>query len=117
MASPLEIQRIAAAMCAIRPDWRQASLVTFLNKHHQDRAYQDLALAGVAVALDTKTTTPALLNQHGPWWSAAYVAAGQGTEPVGPGREPACDLAGHEHELKRSCRACRADRLAAQDAS
>lgn len=113
MPNSNEIQRIAAAMAAIRPDWRQSSLVTFLTKNHAQRAYADLAIAAIVVALDPVTKTPELLNQHGPWWSAAYVASGQGTEPVGAGREPSCDQPGHEHELARACRACRSEAIAA----
>lgn len=113
MATQTEIERLAAAMHQLRPTWRVDSLVTFLTKHHSERAFSDLAVAAVIVTLDPKTQTPQLLNQHGPWWSAAYVGSGQGTEPVGPGNEPRCEKPGHEHELARHCRCCRAESLEA----
>lgn len=112
MATPTEIQRLAAAMHQLRPAWRVDSLVTFLTKHHADRAFNDLAVAAVVVTLDPKTQTPQLLNQHGPWWSAAYVGGGQGTEPVGPGKEPRCGKPGHGFELERHCRHCRSEAIA-----
>lgn len=112
MPSTTEIARIAAAMNALRPAWRIDSLKSFLATHHEGRAYADLAIAGVWVALDEKTQTPALLNQHGPWWVAAGLSTTKGTPVVGPGAEPRCDRDGHEHELARACRCCRAERIA-----
>lgn len=106
-----EIQRIAAAMNAVRPDWRTSSLVTFLTKHHATRAYQDLLIAGIVVALDPKTTTPQLLNQHGRWWTAAQqVFAATATPTVGPGRDR-CTVYGHEAYRAINCAGCRADAL------
>ena len=97
MPTPDQIQRIAGAMHAIRPDWRASSLATFLAKHHADRAYQDLLIAGIVVALDTKTRTPELLNRHGRWWTAAQaVFAADATPTVGPGRTR-CTVYGHEY--------------------
>lgn len=109
-----EIQRIAAAMNAIRPGWPVRSLVTFLTKHHEARAFADLAVAGIAVALDAKTETPNLLNQHGPWWLAAQVAHGQHAEALHFAR---CDVDGHQSYPAHSCGACRADRLATERAA
>lgn len=111
-----QIQRIAAALNALRPDWRAQSLVTFLTKHHADRPYQDLLIAGVIVALDPTTQTPQLLNQHGRWWVAAQqVAAATVTPTPGPGRRPRCTVSGHEHEAADNCRSCAADRLVTGD--
>lgn len=111
MPSPDEIQRIAAAMNAVRPDWRTTSLVTFLTKHHATRPYQDLLIAGIVVALDPKTTTPQLLNQHGRWWTAAQqVFAATATPTVGPGRDR-CQVYGHEHYPANSCAGCRTEAL------
>lgn len=104
------IERIVGAMRAVRPDWRADSLRTFLTSHHADRPFRDLLIAAVAVASDERTLTPHLLNEHGPWWVAAYQASRQSTPTVGPGREPRCDVEGHEHELARACRCCAADR-------
>lgn len=115
MPDKTEIERIAAAMHALRPAWRTDSLRTFLTKHHADRPFADLAVAAVAVTLDERTTTPHLLNQHGPWWVAAYEASRHGTPTVGPGLEPRCEKPGHEHELARNCRCCASERLAGEE--
>jgi hypothetical protein len=105
-----EIQRIAAAMNALRPDWRPSSLVTFLTKHHIGRSYRDLAIAGVVVASDPTTKTPHLLNGHGSWWVAAQAVMGSAAV-IGvpaPGA-PRCEVYGHEHEVATHCRACKLD--------
>lgn len=111
MATTDEIQRIAAAMNALRPDWRTTSLVTFLTKHHSARAYRDLAIAGVAVATDARTQTPHLLNEHGPWWAAAQTAAGNATDH----RYARCQEPGHSSFPAWNCAACRSEKLAADD--
>lgn len=105
-----EIQRIAVAMNAHRPDWPVASLVTFLGRHHGNRAYRALAVAGVVIATDPTTQTPQLLNQQGPWWSAAYAGSGDSSATTTPGPHQArCDVPGHEHEIHGHCRSCIAD--------
>lgn len=115
MADQTELDRIAAALHALRPEWPLTSLRTHLTKHHADRPYADLAIAAVVVALDPATQTPARLREHGPWWTAAQTAfhgLRNTTPAVGPGREPRCARPGHEHELARHCRACRSEQLA-----
>lgn len=111
MAEPAELQRVAAAMNAIRPDWPAKSCHTVLARDHAGRAFQDLVVAACAVAADPRSATPARLAEHGPWWVAAYQASRAPTPQVGPGKEPRCDAAGHEHELARACRCCRAEQL------
>lgn len=116
MASPDELERVAAAMNALRPDWPVRSLVTFLERHHAARPYRDLAIAAAAVATDTRTTTPNLLNEHGGWWAAAQAVTGTGGGGAIPRpNDPRCDEPGHEHELARNCRACRSEALARSD--
>lgn len=116
MATPDEVDRIAAAMNAHRPDWPVRSLVTFLSRHHAARPYRDLAIAAVAVATDPRTTTPNLLNEHGGWWVAAQAVTGTGGGGAIPRpTDPRCDEPGHEHELARNCRACRSEALARDD--
>lgn len=111
MATTDEIQRIAAAMNSVRPDWRTTSLVTFLTKNHAARSYRDLAIAGVAVATDPRTQTPHLLNEHGPWWVAAQTAAGNTTDH----RYARCTEPGHTSFPAWNCAACRSEKLAADD--
>jgi len=109
MADRNEIERIAAAMHALRPAWNIRSLVTFLNKH-EARPFRDLAVAAVAVAVDERTQTPNALNNFGPWWKAAQEASGTPTAAVGPGRDR-CKVYGHESYPARTCQGCRTEQL------
>ena len=93
MASHDEHQRIAAAMHAIRPEWNPVSLTTYLDRNHLARPYADLLVAGVVVAMDADTKTPALLERHGRWWEAAAAANGEVTK-LPPRRVP-CGIDGH----------------------
>lgn len=61
-----QVQRIARAINLIRPDWPVPSLETFIRRH-EHMAPVDLHLQLVYVAHDPKTTTPARIDQHGPW--------------------------------------------------
>ena len=115
MADPTQIQRIAAAVNELRPEWPVRSLVTYLTKNHADRPFADLAIACVAVAVDERSATPARVAEHGPWWVAAYQASRTPTPTVGPGAEPRCEKPGHEHELARNCRCCASERIAVRD--
>ena len=112
MASNDELQRIAALANVLRPDWPMVSVLSMLQAKHTRRAYTELAVAMTIVACDPVSRTPARLNEMGPWWIAIN---GHSTPSVGPGAEPRCQRPGHEHELARACRCCRADRLAADD--
>ena len=109
MPSTDEIQRIATAMNAIRPDWRYTSLVTFLTNHHANRAYRDLAIAAIAVATDPRTTTPNLLNEHGPWWIASQTVVGARQTASGVPTPGSHRCPEHPHELASNCRACAVD--------
>lgn len=73
MLNDNEIQRLAAMGSALRPDWPARSLATFLSKHFAGRAYGDVAVALAWVATRTKTETPRLLLEAGPWWKACQV--------------------------------------------
>lgn len=112
MATHDEHQRIAAALNALRPDWRVTSLVTYLDRHHQGRPYRDLAIAATAVATDPKTTTPHLLGEHGAWWAAAQTVVGATSTPL---RAPRCPVDGHSSYLADRCGACRTEDIVAPD--
>lgn len=118
MSTRDEIQRIAAAMNALRPDWPVRSLVTFLESHQAGKPYRDLAIAAAAVATDVRTQTPNLLNEHGPWWTAAQAATGN-TGPASVPRpdDPRCTEPGHDRELARNCRWCRSEQIAPDPAT
>lgn len=66
-----EVERLAAAVHQLRPDWRQNSLATFIGRNLGERAHLDVALAMVWVALDPDTETPARVLGSGPWWKVA----------------------------------------------
>lgn len=68
-----DLQRLASMGAALRPDWPARSLLTFLTKHLEGRAYGDVAVALAWVATRTKTDTPRLLLEAGPWWKACQV--------------------------------------------
>lgn len=107
MPTQNELERLAGAVNILRPDWPRTSLLTYFTEHAA-RAYADLAVAAVAVAVDPKSRTPRRMDEAGPWWQLTNQNV---TGQVGPGDEPACDKPGHEHELARACRCCRAETL------
>lgn len=63
----IEVQRMARSVNLIRPDWPVGSLETFIRRHENSMTPLDLHLQLVYVAHDPKTTTPARIDQHGPW--------------------------------------------------
>jgi len=69
-----EIQRIAAAVNRLRPDWRADSLETFIASNYSSHPYRDVAIAFAVIATDENTRTPQLIKQSGPWWTAVQVA-------------------------------------------
>lgn len=111
MPSQIELERLAAAINQLRPDWPRTSLLTYLSEH-ANRAYADLAIAAVAIAVDPASRTPRRMDEAGPWWQLVNQTV---TNVVGPGSEPACPKPGHEHQLARHCSACRSEQLAKPD--
>lgn len=63
----IEIQRMARSVNLIRPDWPVGSLETFIRRRADHMTPLDLHLQLVYVAHDPATTTPARIDQHGPW--------------------------------------------------
>src|ERR1035437_658453 len=78
MPSMNEIERLAAATNAIRPEWPVKSLITILARDHVARPYRDLAVALAWIATDARTKTPARLAEAGPWWTATSMTEGRG---------------------------------------
>lgn len=69
-----EIERIAAAINRLRPDWPKTSLETLLRKPElRNRPRRDVAVALAWVACEAQTVTPARVLEAGPWWKAAGV--------------------------------------------
>lgn len=71
-----EIERIAAAMNQLRPDWPTSSLRTLITKSLADRPRRDVAVALAWIACESGTATPARVLEAGPWWKAAAVETG-----------------------------------------
>lgn len=75
----IEIQRMARSVNLIRPDWPVGSLETFIRRRADHMTPIDLHLQLVYVAHDPATTTPARIDQLGPWkylFSGAKESAG-----------------------------------------
>jgi len=91
-----EIDRIAAAVNVLRPDWPTSSLRTLLGRVElKHRPRRDIAVALTWVACDSDTKTPARVIENGPWWRAA--TAGMSEEaraPQPPKVHEACRLCG-----------------------
>lgn len=112
MPTDTELTRLADMAHALRPDWHARSVRAWLATNVRTRAYRDVAVALAAIACDSTTTTPARLDESGPWWAAAVAAGGASTPLPGPGSSKRCDRPGHEHEPAATCRACRAELVA-----
>jgi len=112
MLSRSEIDRTAAAIHNLRPDWPTKSLATFIGTDMASMAYTDVTTALTIVAVDPKTQTPRRVLEAGPWWAAVQSAFGggsHGTSVPGPSSRR-CTVEGHETELARPyCRSCIAD--------
>lgn len=101
-----DIQRLAASVNALRPDWPTKSLTTFIANNLGTRATIDAAVAMAWIATDPDTKTPARVLEAGPWWKA--------TRPAGaPTGEQPDQI--HSAEICRVCRKTRAghDHMAA----
>lgn len=70
-----EMERLANAVTALRPDWPTSSVRSFLAKNLADRAYRDVAVALVWCATDPDTLTPARVLGAGPWWLVGGTSA------------------------------------------
>lgn len=90
-----EIERIAAAMNHMRPDWPTAQLRTLLKDQRiTNRPRRDVSVALAWVACETGTSTPYRVLEAGPWWKAAGVegAATKRDEPANHERCSTCSL-------------------------
>jgi hypothetical protein len=88
-----EIDRIAAAMHQLRPDWPVSSVRTLIAKHLADRPRRDVAVALAWIACETNTATPKRVLEAGPWWKAASADGATVTlTPYDP--RSTCDICG-----------------------
>lgn len=105
-----ELQRLASMGNALRPEWPARSLHTFLANHFAARAYGDVAVALAWVCTRTKTETPRLILEAGPWWKAAATDSAHVQRP--PRKDEACP--NHPGYWADSCAGCAADKLAGE---
>ncbi|WP_169923728.1 hypothetical protein [Propionicimonas paludicola] len=110
-----ELQRLAAAVHQLRPDWRVDSLATFLRRTSAHRPLWDVARELVWIALEPGTapgtyanTTPALLEHDGPWRAALIPTISQTPIPLGW-----CSLHQCEDSQRHPCRDCARSRAEA----
>jgi len=112
MLTRAEIDRTAAAIHNLRPDWPTKSLATFIGTDMASMAYADVVTALAISAVDPKTQTPRRVLEAGPWWAAVQAAFGggsHGTTVPGPSSRR-CTVDGHGTELAPPyCRSCIAD--------
>lgn len=94
-----DLDRVAAAMNLLRPDWPAKSIRTLLAKRLADRPLRDVVVALAWVACEPASSTPARVLEAGPWWRAAAVDGGQvhvrDVAPVGS-RCTTCGLVAEE---------------------
>jgi len=76
-----EIERIAAAFHALRPDWPASSLRTMLTKRAANMARRDVCVMLAWIACDTASSTPARMFESGPWKRAAAIEGEQTLRP------------------------------------
>lgn len=68
MLSTDEIDRLAAAIHAMRPDWLEPSLRTFIRNRLPNRTYREVAQAFAQIATDPETRSINRILNDGPWW-------------------------------------------------
>jgi hypothetical protein len=109
--TPTQIQALAAAAAALRPDWPANSVATFLSTEHSSRPYRDVAVALVWVACDPATAYPKRMNEAGPWWRAAAVDRAAAASTGAPPHDERCPLPGHGSYPADNCGACRSEQI------
>ena len=114
-----EIQRLAHAINAHRPDWMISSLRTFVERNMAAWTYRDAAVALTFVATDAKpdgqpaSDTPKRVLEQGPWRVAAAAGGSTAMRTHAPKRHEECP--DHPGSWAHNCGGCNADRLAADD--
>jgi hypothetical protein len=81
-----EIERIAHAFHALRPDWPAASLRTMLTKRAQHMPRRDVCVQLAWIACDPNSSTPARMFETGPWKRAAAIEGEQTLRNVKAGQ-------------------------------
>lgn len=100
--TPVEAERLAYAINALRPDWPRTSLQTlFASAKLATRTLHDAAIAMAWIATDRTTQTPGRVLENGPWWGATMrVASEAERHPALVQLSDLCHICGRE---KRHC--------------
>jgi len=107
MLTENEIDRITAAVSALRPDWPAKSLHTLIADKLAHRTRRDVAVALTWVACDSDTKSPGRVLENGPWWT------GLGQEQRVPRNPlPHEECGRHPGQYRLSCSGCASEKLA-----
>lgn len=113
----VDVQRLATATNALRPDWPTRSIATFLTRNLAGRPLHDAARIIVWIATEPGQTpgtyrndTPRLATEDGPWTAALIARATDEPTPTPVGW---CTLHRCEDSTARPCQMCRQDRAQA----
>jgi len=109
-----EIERIAAAINTLRPDWPTKSLITLMHRPElTNRPRRDVAVALAWIACETNTANPGRVIEAGPWWKAATIETPNSNRARPPKKTDECPH--HPGQWATSCGGCRADQLAGDE--
>lgn len=105
MMTRTDVERIAAAINQLRPDWPVRQIATIVERKHTARSVMDVTLALTYVALDRiadgqlASRTPARVDEAGPWWEIAVHATTAGHDAERSRRELEERRAAHRARL------------------
>jgi hypothetical protein len=109
MLTENEIDRIANAIHALRPDWPANSLRSLIaDPKLATKTRRDVTVALAWVACESETKTPGRVLENGPWWRAAV--ASDDRVPRNPMPHEECGT--HKGQFRLSCSGCHSEKLA-----
>lgn len=101
-----QAQALAAFVNTLRPDWDAQGIYVALGKARDLGDPATVAVAAIRAAATPTNRTPAVIPMQGHHWTTT-----SSSPTVGAGREPRCDVYGHDGYPARNCAGCRADDL------
>lgn len=102
-----QAQALAAFVNTLRPDWDAQGIYVALGKARDLGDPATVAVAAIRAAATPTNRTPAVIPMQGHHWTTTSSSS----PTVGAGREPRCDVYGHDGYPARNCAGCRADAL------
>lgn len=103
-----QAKTLATFISQIRPGWDPQGIYAALGKARDMAPAPQLAIAAIQAAMDDTNRTPAVIAMQGDHWTTPATT----TNARPGGREPRCDVYGHEGYPARNCAGCRAEQLA-----